>query len=68
MLARRHGGIQGQSSKIFLCPEKFVLNIYHNENKNLATLTVYFAHQNCLQVCLMPAYTFKLVTLTVQTL
>jgi len=28
-----------------LCPERFVLNVYSNENKDLAPLTVYFALQ-----------------------
>ena len=40
--ARSNGGIQGQCPKNFLCPEKFVLNIHHNKNKNLPPLTVYF--------------------------
>jgi len=31
--------------KILLFPEKFVLNIHHNKNKDLAPLTVYFALQ-----------------------
>ena len=47
--------------QILLCPEAFVLNICHNENKNLAPLTVYFVPQIWLQACFMPAYTFKLL-------
>jgi len=46
---------------ILLCPEKFVLNIYHNKYKNLASLTVDFALETRLQACFVQAYTFKLV-------
>jgi len=44
-------------SVMLLCPDKFVLNIYHTKNKNLAPLTVYFAFQTlkpgyCPALCL----------------
>jgi len=32
--------------QIFLYPEKFVLNIYHNKIKNIAPLTVYVSLQS----------------------
>jgi len=49
--AHSHGDMQGQCPKFFcspqilLCLEKFVLMVYRNESKNLASLTVYFALQ-----------------------
>jgi len=46
--------------QFLLCQERFVLNIYHNKNKNLVPLTVYFALQTWLQACFMPGYTFTL--------
>jgi len=52
------------ASQILLCPEKFVLNIYHNNSKNLAPLTIYFALQTSnlgYRACFIPAYTSKLV-------
>jgi len=49
--ARSHGVFRGSVPKFFcapqilLCLEKFVLNIHLNKNKNLASLTIYFALQ-----------------------
>jgi len=39
------GAFRDSGPNFFLCPEKFVLNIYFNKNKNLALLHVYFALQ-----------------------
>jgi len=54
-------GHSGAVSLNFVMLIKVCFIKYYNQNKTLASLTVYFALKTWLQACLMPAYTSKLV-------